>query len=110
GQGGEAVEWSVSSCKLFLRTLATRLRRHGMLKRIVSGAGSLGIVCLLVFLGLAWRPAIAIIDPPAASNFPDEWIAKGKVLAGAGYCVVCHTRAGGKPFAGGSGVRTPFGM
>jgi mono/diheme cytochrome c family protein len=67
-------------------------------------------VCLLVFLGLAWRPAIAAIDPPAKSNFPDDLIAKGKVLAGAGYCAVCHTRAGGRPFAGGLGVKTPFGM
>jgi mono/diheme cytochrome c family protein len=81
-----------------------------MLKRIVIGAVSLGIVCLLVFLGLAWRPAIAAIDPPAKSSFPDDVIARGKVLAGAGYCTVCHTRAGGQPFAGGLGVRTPFGM
>jgi mono/diheme cytochrome c family protein len=81
-----------------------------MLVRIVIGAVSLGIMCLLVFLGLAWRPAIAAIDPPAQSNFPDDLIAKGKVLAGAGYCAVCHTRAGGQPFAGGLGLKTPFGM
>jgi mono/diheme cytochrome c family protein len=81
-----------------------------MLVRIVIGIVSLGIVCLLVFLGLAWRPAIAAVDPPAKSNFPDDLIAKGKMLAGAGYCVVCHTRAGGQPFAGGSGLKTPFGM
>jgi mono/diheme cytochrome c family protein len=80
-----------------------------MLKRIVIGAVSLGILCLLVFLGLAWRPAIAVADPPATSSFPDDLIAKGKVLAGAGYCTVCHTRAGGQPFAGGLGVKTPFG-
>jgi hypothetical protein len=55
-----------------------------MLKRIVIGAVSLGILCLLVFLGLAWRPAIAVADPPATSSFPDDLIAKGKVLAGAG--------------------------
>jgi mono/diheme cytochrome c family protein len=77
--------------------------------RIVIGAVSLGIVCLLVFLGVAWRPAIAAIDPPAKSNFADDLIARGKVLAGAGYCAVCHTRAGGQPFAGGLGVKTPFG-
>jgi mono/diheme cytochrome c family protein len=82
---------------------------HNMLVRIVIGAVSLGIVCLLVFLGLAWRPAIAAIDPPAKLNFPDDLIARGKVLAGAGYCAVCHTRAGGQPFAGGLGVKTPFG-
>ena len=47
-----------------------------MLKRILISAGSLGIVCLLVFLGLAWRPAIAPVDPPGQSNFPDDLIDK----------------------------------
>ena len=81
-----------------------------MLKRIIIGAGSLGIACLLVFLGLAWRPAIAPVNPPAKSNFPDDLIAKGKILAGAGYCAVCHTRSGGQPFAGGLELQTPFGI
>jgi len=81
-----------------------------MLKRIVIGLGSLGIACLLVFLGLAWRPAIAPINPPAKSSFPDDLIAKGESLAGAGHCAVCHTRPGGQPFAGGPGLQTPFGI
>lgn len=80
-----------------------------MLKRIVIGTGSLGIACLLVFLALAWRPVIAPIDPPDKTSFPPDLIAKGEVLAGAGYCAVCHTRPGGPPLAGGLGVRTPFG-
>jgi mono/diheme cytochrome c family protein len=66
-------------------------------------------VGLLAFLALAWRPAIAPIEPPAKASFPAALIAKGKVLAGAGYCMVCHTAPGGKPFAGGYGLRTPFG-
>ena len=80
-----------------------------MLKRILISAASLGIVCLLVFLGLAWRPAIAPVNPPTKSNFPDDLIASGEILAGAGYCAVCHTRSGGQPFAGGYGLQTPFG-
>jgi mono/diheme cytochrome c family protein len=80
-----------------------------MLKPIVISAVCLGIVCLLGFLGLAWRPAVAVIDPPAKSSFKGDLIAKGEVLAGAGYCAVCHTRPGGKPFAGGYGLHTPFG-
>jgi mono/diheme cytochrome c family protein len=80
-----------------------------MLKRIVIGTGSLGIACLLVFLALAWRPAIAPIDPPAKASFSAELIAKGEVLAGAGYCAVCHTRQGGQLFAGGYPMPTPFG-
>ena len=80
-----------------------------MLKRIVIGAGLLGIACLIAFLALAWRPVIAPIDPPDKASFPADLIAKGKVLAGAGYCAVCHTRRGGPAFAGGLGMRTPFG-
>jgi mono/diheme cytochrome c family protein len=81
-----------------------------MLKRFLISAGSLGIVCLLVFLGLAWRPEIAPVNPPAKPNFPDDLIASGKILAAAGYCAVCHTRSGGQPFAGGYGLQTPFGI
>jgi mono/diheme cytochrome c family protein len=81
-----------------------------MLKRILVSAVSLGMVCLLVFLGLAWRPAIAPVNFPAKSNFPDDLIARGKILAAAGYCAVCHTRSGGQPLAGGYGLQTPFGI
>ncbi|MBV8281959.1 MAG: c-type cytochrome, partial [Candidatus Eremiobacteraeota bacterium] len=80
-----------------------------MLKRIVIAVGSLGIAGLAVFLALAWRPAIAPIDPPNKTSFPADLIAKGEVLAGAGYCAVCHTRQGGPSLAGGLGLRTPFG-
>ena len=80
-----------------------------MLKRIVIGVAGVAIVGLMGFSALAWRPAIAPIDPPAAASFPTELIAKGQALAGAGYCAVCHTRQGGEPFAGGYGLRTPFG-
>ena len=80
-----------------------------MLKRIVIGAASLGIACLLVFLALAWRTAIAPIDPPEKTSFPADLIAKGEVLAGAGHCALCHTNRGGPALAGGLGVPTPFG-
>jgi mono/diheme cytochrome c family protein len=80
-----------------------------MLKRIVIGVAGLGVLGLLGFLGLAWRPPIAPIDPPAQTSFPAELIARGQVLAGAGYCAVCHTGQGGQPFAGGYGLRTSFG-
>jgi mono/diheme cytochrome c family protein len=78
-------------------------------RRIVIGVAGVGILGLLGFFALAWQPAIAPIDPPAEASFPAELIAKGEVLAGAGYCAVCHTRQGGQPFAGGYGLRTSFG-
>src|ERR1700731_4161493 len=80
-----------------------------MLKRVVIGVVGVAMLGLLGFFALAWRPAIAPIDPPAAASFPAELVAKGRALAGAGYCAVCHTRAGGEPLAGGYGLRTPFG-
>src|SRR6201996_1852271 len=80
-----------------------------MLKRIAISIVGVGVVCLLAFLGLPWRPAIAPIEPPARSSFPAELIARGKILTGAGYCAVCHTRPGGEPYAGGYGLQTPFG-
>jgi mono/diheme cytochrome c family protein len=81
-----------------------------MLKRIVIGAGLLGIACLIAFLALAWRPAIAPIDPPDKTSFPSDLIAKGEALAGAGYCATCHTTKGGATYAGGYGMPTPFGV
>jgi mono/diheme cytochrome c family protein len=64
----------------------------------------------VAFVALAWRPAIAPIQPPSPDSFPPAQVARGKILAGAGYCAVCHTRAGGAEFAGGYGLRTPFGI
>src|SRR5258708_19241300 len=50
------------------------------------------------------------MDPPAATNFPAELIAKGEALAGAGYCATCHAAKGGATYAGGYGMPTPFGV
>jgi mono/diheme cytochrome c family protein len=37
-------------------------------------------------------------------------IERGRYLAAAGDCAACHTADGGKPFAGGRPIPTPFGM
>ena len=39
-----------------------------------------------------------------------ELVAKGEVLASAGYCAECHTAKGGQAFAGGYSMATPFGV
>ena len=56
-----------------------------------------------------WRPAIAPIDQPGPGLFSDATIARGKLLAAAGDCVVCHTAPSGMPFAGGLKLETDFG-
>lgn len=71
--------------------------------------------CLVVALGAAifvfaaWRPAIAPIEPQPAANFAPDLAKRGAELAAIGNCDVCHTVPGGKPFAGGRAVPTPFG-
>jgi len=71
---------------------------------------ALGIISGLGFAGLAWRPAIAPITPPAQGSFAPEQIAKGEALVGAGDCAACHTAKGGQRFAGGYAMKTPFGV
>ncbi len=45
----------------------------------------------------------------AAAPSDDGVIKRGAYLARAGDCVACHTAPGGKPFAGGQELSTPFG-
>ena len=54
--------------------------------------------------------AVAAAMLPIGLAFADNGlIQRGEYLARAGDCVACHTAAGGKPFAGGSEMPTPFG-
>jgi mono/diheme cytochrome c family protein len=71
--------------------------------------------CLLLAIGAsaftiaAWRPAIAPVLPPVASSFAPDLVRHGAELAAIGNCDVCHTAKGGREFAGGRAVPTPFG-
>lgn len=53
----------------------------------------------------------ALIVADRAMADPDNYVSimRGKALATAGDCVACHTAPGGKPFAGGLSLATPFG-
>jgi len=77
---------------------------------ILSKGRIAAVVAGLLIVGgcaVAWHPAIAPIDSRVVS--PPEQIARGAELAAVGDCAVCHTAVGGRPFAGGRGVPTPFG-
>jgi mono/diheme cytochrome c family protein len=78
--------------------------------RIVT---SIVIVLLLVAVAAAfavtWRPAIAAIEPPKPQSFDPAEVKRGRELALIGNCSDCHTVRGGKDFAGGLPVPTPFG-
>ncbi|MGE8200020.1 MAG: molybdopterin cofactor-binding domain-containing protein, partial [Variovorax sp.] len=66
--------------------------------------GGLGIIAGL----LGWRSAIAPVSL-TAPVYSQSTIDRGRVLAAAGDCAVCHTAPGGTPNAGGRAMETPFG-
>jgi mono/diheme cytochrome c family protein len=58
---------------------------------------------------IVWRPAIPAIEPPAPQAFDAALVKRGRDLAAIGNCNDCHTVRGGRNFAGGLPVPTPFG-
>jgi mono/diheme cytochrome c family protein len=77
--------------------------------RVVLGLCALVVVGVATFVAWAWRSKMPAIEPPAASAFAPALVASGAGLAALGNCVLCHTAPGGKPFAGGLAIPTPFG-
>jgi mono/diheme cytochrome c family protein len=67
---------------------------------VVAGAG---------FLAYAYRPSIDPLPTGPAQTFDASLVAHGAELAQIGDCTSCHTAPGGKSFAGGLAVPTPFG-
>ena len=71
---------------------------------------ALGLTAALVAaFAVAWHPAIPPIARPAANSFDPKAVARGEKLAHLGDCRACHTARGGRPFAGGRPLHTPFG-
>ena len=80
-----------------------------MLRRILLGLAIMLAVAFGAFYAWQWRGEL----PPASTSahaFDPGIVAKGAQLAAIGECGVCHTRAGGRPYAGGFPVQTPFGV
>src|ERR1700730_84547 len=76
---------------------------------IGSVAAALLMAGAVAAFAIAWRPAIAAIEPPAPQSFDAALVKRGRDLAAIGNCNDCHTVRGGKNFAGGLPVPTPFG-
>ena len=53
--------------------------------------------------------AVGLASGAARADQAGDLIAKGKYLTAMGDCQACHTASGGKPFAGGLYMNTPFG-
>src|SRR5258708_38301590 len=60
-------------------------------------------------VAIPWRRPIAAIEPRAPQSFDAALVKRGRELAALGNCNDCHTTRGGKSFAGGLAVPTPFG-
>jgi len=60
-----------------------------------------------LFVGLALLGVVAGAMPLHAAENPS--VEHGRYLAKAGDCAACHTAEGGKPYAGGRAIGTPFG-
>jgi mono/diheme cytochrome c family protein len=78
-------------------------------RMIASAIGAVLLAAAAAGFAVAWRPAIAAIDPPTATSFDPALVKRGRELAAIGNCNDCHTVRGGQSFAGGLPVPTPFG-
>src|ERR1700680_125879 len=76
---------------------------------LASIAAGLLIGGVVAAFAVVWRPAISAIEPPAPQSFDTALVKRGRDLAAVGNCNDCHTLRGGKAFAGGLPVPTPFG-
>ncbi|WP_369641085.1 molybdopterin cofactor-binding domain-containing protein [Acidovorax sp. A79] len=82
-------------------------QRSPWARALALAAGGLAMGAAL----LGWRPSIAPVVQTAggAAVYNAATIERGRLLAAAGDCVVCHTAPGGTPNTGGRGMETPFG-
>ena len=70
----------------------------------LAGKRQVAVFIVSMLLSLS---SVAAAQPSADSNA--EQVQRGEYLARAGNCMGCHTTRGGKPYAGGRELVTPFG-
>ncbi|MGN6277711.1 MAG: c-type cytochrome [Sphingomonas sp.] len=99
--------------------MARRSLGHRMLLAIIAVLVLLFALSIVTWAWFALNPATIVEPPPGpiamlSAPIPDgpnaDLIRRGRYLTIAGDCVSCHTRAGGHPFEGGLGLKTPFGV
>jgi mono/diheme cytochrome c family protein len=76
-----------------------------------SAAAAALMGCLAVAAWILWPVRTDVVLPPGVSSTSAEMAARGAYMVRAAGCVACHTDSagGGKPFAGGRPIETPFG-
>lgn len=80
-----------------------------VIRRIILGLPVFVALVAVSFLSLGSRSAFSAEQPQPQQTFDAAVIAKGAQLAAIGNCATCHTKHGGKAFAGGRPLSTPFG-
>lgn len=78
-------------------------------KRVAFGAVAGAALGSLFVLAMPWRSAIAPIEPAGRTVYSEATLERGRLVAAAGDCMVCHTAVNGTPNAGGRPLDTPFG-
>lgn len=79
------------------------------MKRVFATLAGVALTGAAAFGIYAWHSAMPEVARPDPASFAPALVQRGAVLAAAGYCGSCHTAKGGKPFAGGYAMATPFG-
>jgi nicotinate dehydrogenase subunit B len=77
-------------------------KRNFFLAAAVAAAG-------VAAAALPWRAPIAPVSPPQPGLYSAAAIERGRLVAAAGDCAVCHTTPNGAKNAGGLALDTPFG-
>ncbi|WER47636.1 c-type cytochrome [Cupriavidus sp. WKF15] len=97
--------FSAECIRLALDTQPPEKRRskRGWLAAAAAAAAGL---CATV---LPWRAPIAPVAPPEPGFYSAATLERGRLVAAAGDCAVCHTAPGGVKNAGGLALETPFG-
>jgi mono/diheme cytochrome c family protein len=67
---------------------------------------AIAALAVLAWLGYREDPSTG---PQQATGDPAQRVGYGAYLAKVGDCMACHTAPGGKPYAGGAAIPTPFG-
>jgi len=83
----------------------TAMRRLAAWTGALVAVAAVGVMAVYFLLPGELRPR----EGAPAPNATTQVINKGEYLARAGDCVACHTPPGGKEFAGGRAMPTPFG-
>lgn len=87
-----------------------KLRGWGRFRKYGWVGGAAAALGASLTLAMPWRPAIAPVAPPDPNLYSTVTIERGRLVALAGDCAVCHTAPnGGVVNAGGHPLQTPFG-